>query len=47
LGSGAELETQLYISKELEYISEKDYIGLINDLSEIMKMLSMFIKKVS
>jgi four helix bundle protein len=46
LGSGAEIETQLYIAKELDYLSEKDYIRLIQDLSEIMKMLSMFIKKV-
>ncbi|MCF7898662.1 MAG: four helix bundle protein [Candidatus Pacebacteria bacterium] len=46
LGSGAEIETQLYIAKELEYISEKDYSRLMQDLSEIMKMLSMFIKKV-
>lgn len=46
LGSGAEIETQLYISKELGYISEKDYFKLIELLDEIMKMLSSLIKKV-
>lgn len=47
LGSGAEIETQLYIAKELKYLSENDYSKLISDLTEIMKMLVSFIKKVS
>lgn len=47
LGSGAEVETQLYIAKELHYLSEADYSKLIIDLTEIMKMLVSFIKKVS
>lgn len=47
LGSGAEIETQLYIAKELNYLSEEDYDKLIMDLTEIMKMLVSFIKKVS
>ena len=47
LGSGAEIETQLYIVKELGYITEKEYSGLVDDLSEVMRMLSMFIKKVN
>jgi len=39
-GSGAELETQLEISKEL-FISLKDKIVVLeNDLNEIMKMLN-------
>ncbi len=47
LGSGAEIETQLYIAKELRYLSEKEYDELILELGEIMKMLMMFIKKVA
>jgi four helix bundle protein len=47
LGSGAEVETQLYIAKELKYLSESNYLRLVSNLTEIMKMLSMFIKKVS
>lgn len=47
LGSGAEVETQLYIAKELGYLSEKEYTELILELGEIMRMLVMFIKKVS
>jgi four helix bundle protein len=47
LGSGAEIETQLYIAKELGYISDPDYEVLIQELTEIMKMLVMFIRKVS
>ena len=47
LGSGAEIETQLYIAKELHYLSEEDYSRLITNLTEIMKMLVSFIKKVT
>jgi four helix bundle protein len=46
-GSGAELETQLYISKELQYISEKEYNTLIIELDEVMKILTVFIKKLN
>ena len=46
-GSGAELETQLYIAKELSYIEEKEYTVLIQELDEIMKILAVFIKKLS
>lgn len=47
LGSGAEIETQLYIAKELQYLSEKEHDELILELGEITKMLMMFIKKVA
>ena len=46
LGSGAEIETQLYIAKELTYITQKEYEDLTKDLSEIMKILVMLIKKL-
>ena len=46
-GSGAEVETQLLISKELSFISEKKYLELIAKLDEIMRMMAVFIKSIS
>ncbi|MEQ8191930.1 MAG: four helix bundle protein, partial [Candidatus Eremiobacterota bacterium] len=44
LGSSAELETQIIIAKNLEYIN-KNYINSINDkLLEVKKMLLGMIK---
>ena len=39
IGSSHELETQIIISKRLEYILESDYESLISELSGIQKML--------
>ena len=39
-GSGAELETQLDISRALGYIGEPDYKNLSGELGEIMKMMN-------
>lgn len=38
--SGAELETQLLLSKELGYVSETEYVKLDELLTEIQKMLN-------
>ncbi|MEZ0209094.1 MAG: four helix bundle protein [Candidatus Paceibacterota bacterium] len=46
-GSGAEIETQLLIAKNLGYISEKDLTVLLTELDTIMKMIGMLIKKIS
>lgn len=46
-GSGAEIETQLHIAKELEYINESTYLELTTSLTEVMKILSALIKKYS
>ena len=46
LGSATELETQLIISKELEYISEDKFQSLDSSLNEIIKMLSALIKSL-
>ena len=46
-GSGAELETQLYISQKLNYLSQKEYIKHEQDINEIMKILGSLIKKYS
>lgn len=43
-GSGAEIETQLFISKNLGYIKEEDLLKLINELESIMKMLTGLLK---
>ncbi len=42
-GSGAEIETQLTIAKNLDYISEKQFVELFSELESIMKMLTKLI----
>lgn len=46
-GSGAELETQLMISKRLAYIENELYDKVHNLLVEVMKMLNTLISKNS
>ncbi len=46
-GSASELETQLLISKDLKYVSEKEYTEASGLLSEIMKMLYALLVRVS
>lgn len=46
-GSGAEIETQLLLTRDLNYLTEKNYSDLYNDLTEIMKMLNVMINKLS
>jgi four helix bundle protein len=43
-GSGAELETQLYIAKELGYITLLRYTEVTDLLTEVMKMLNALIE---
>ena len=45
-GSSAELEYQLILSKDLNYISEKTFKELEIELIEIRKMLHSFINKI-
>lgn len=45
-GSGAELETQLMISRNLNFISEKDFNRITDNLTEIMKMLNGLISSL-
>ncbi len=45
--SGAELETQLLLSKDLKYIEEKEYNVIYSLLSEVMKILNAMIKNLS
>ncbi|WP_339887687.1 four helix bundle protein [uncultured Flavobacterium sp.] len=44
LGSCYEIETQLFVSKDLGYIKESDYELLANELSSIIKMIINFMK---
>ncbi len=45
-GSCAELETQATISRELNYITEKDEAALLKELDHIGRMISNLIKKL-
>lgn len=45
-GSGAELQTQLEVSKMLNFINETDFEKVYSDSVEIMKMLNVFIRKI-
>lgn len=46
-GSGAELETQLYISKEIGYLTDEKYTQLLTKVGEIMKMTAVFIRTLA
>lgn len=46
-GSGAEIETQLLISYNLEYLSKESLLNLQTELESIMKMLSRLYVSVS
>ena len=44
-GSACELETQLIIAKDLNYLAEDEFTTLFHDLNEIQKMLYALEKK--
>lgn len=46
-GSGAEMEVQIMFAKDLGYINTETCDNLLNELSEIMKMLNSLIQKVT
>jgi four helix bundle protein len=46
-GSGAELETQILLSKELKFITDKEFYELDSLLLEIMKMLNSLKSKLT
>ena len=45
-GSASETDYLLMLSRDLEYLDEQEYTTLNNDLVEIRKMLTAFIKKL-
>lgn len=46
MGSASELEYQLILSRDLDYISLADFDHLFDDLTEIRKMINNFLKAV-
>ena len=46
LGSSLEVETQLLISKNLNYISEEEYMKATEELTILQKQLNVFINKL-
>jgi four helix bundle protein len=44
-GSGAEVETQLYIARQLGYLKEEEYTTVAKDIDETMKIITTLIKK--
>jgi four helix bundle protein len=44
-GSGAEIETQLLIAKELNYLSDENYTKLLQEVDETMRIITSLIKK--
>jgi four helix bundle protein len=47
MGSSSELEYQLILSRDLEYITQEEYNPLSNELIEIRKMMNTYIQKLS
>jgi four helix bundle protein len=45
-GSGAELETQVLLAKDLRYLEADDFDAITSLLSEVMKMLNTLIAKI-
>ena len=46
LGSAAELETQLIISKELNFISDKNLADISEKIDHLSKMISSLLVKL-
>lgn len=46
LGSCREVDTQLLVSLDLEFISQEELLPLSNELNRIMVMINNFIKKL-
>lgn len=46
MGSASELEYQLFLTKELNYIQEKDYLECFEQILQLKKMINSFITKI-
>jgi four helix bundle protein len=47
MGSACELQYQLILSRDLEYLTAKQYLELEKELSEVQRMLTTLIKKLN
>ena len=47
LGSSAELESQLLLSEKVGLINPSDYITISSQITEVMKILNVIIRKLS
>jgi four helix bundle protein len=47
MGSASELEDQTLLAHDLGYINDPDYERLIADVTEVKRMLTAFIKKLT
>jgi four helix bundle protein len=46
MGSASELSYQLLLARDLEYLKTHDHYNLDQDLSEVMRMLTVYIQKI-
>ena len=47
MGSAQELDYQLYLSSELNYLAQGEYLELTAELTSLRKMLNAFIQKLT
>ena len=47
MGSASELQYQILLVSDLKFISQEDYERLETEVTEIKKMLTSFIKKLT
>jgi len=46
MGSSSELEYQLLLAHDLQYLNEKAFLELSTELSEVRRTLNAFIQKI-
>ena len=46
MGSASEVEYQLLLARDLDYVQNNVYLELNNEITEIKKMLASFLKKL-
>ena len=46
MGSSSELEYQIILAHDLQYLEDKEYIELSSELAEVRRMLNAYIQKL-
>ncbi len=46
MGSSSELEYQILLSRDLDYVNNKDFETIANNIIEVKRMLSALLKKL-